>query len=199
MRDHPIHLAIFASGSGSNALRIIKYFSASLKFKIALIISNNKNAGVLAHAPEHQIPHFFWPKNQLSNSEKTLELLNNFQIDGIILAGFLAKIPEYLVNVYQDKILNIHPALLPAFGGIGMHGMYVHQAVSQAAVSVTGPTMHVVNEDYDAGRIIFQCRVPIAPKTSADEIAQQVLRYEHKFYPYIIERYFRHFCSKSDK
>lgn len=188
--SNPIQLAIFASGSGSNALRIIEYFSNRTDIRAALILTNNKTAGVRDHADRYGIPHIFWPAASLANSGKTIALLEKYQIQGVVLAGFLAKIPGYLLLRFPDRILNIHPALLPDYGGKGMHGIYIHQAVHAAGESVSGLTIHQVNAEYDSGKIIFQCRIPLAPGSSPTDIAQRILKYEHYCYPYIIDQYF---------
>lgn len=184
-------LAIFASGSGSNANKIIEYFKNHDFIEIALVLFNRKKAGVQQYAIKNQIPAIYCPDKALNQEVIFLASLKPYSIDGIVLAGFLSLIPAYLIQSYPDKILNIHPALLPKFGGEGMYGHHVHDAVSHSGVQVTGLTVHQVNTEYDQGRIIYQCRVPITPYSDPLLIAKSVLYYEHHSYPMIIDHYFR--------
>jgi len=181
------NIAIFASGSGSNAENIINYFSGSQKIKIALILSNNKKAYVLKRAETHQIKSHIFSKDVFYNSEDILSVLKNHQIDFIVLAGFLLLIPPYLLAHYPNKIINIHPALLPKYGGKGMYGHYVHQAVFDNFEKESGITIHYVNEEYDKGSIIFQKSIPLDPIDTPDIIAKKVLELEHEYYSKTIE------------
>jgi len=185
-----VHLAIFASGSGSNARKIIEFFKDHPHIEIALILYNKKNAGVKLHAETFSLPNYFWPNAKMANSKITKELLGKYHIDGIILAGYLALIPEYLIELYPDKILNIHPALLPAFGGKGMYGHFVHESVSQSGHSETGITIHLVNKEYDKGKILFQSIISIKPGEDPQIIANEVLKVEHANYSKVICQYF---------
>ena len=157
----PLRIAIFASGSGSNAENIVHYFSGSSEFQFPLIISNQPNAYIHKRAETLKIPSFTFTKEQFFDAKPVLELLTEYNIDAIVLAGFLLKIPTLLIQHFPDKIINIHPALLPKFGGKGMYGARVHQAVKEAGEPETGITIHYVNENYDDGNIIFQARCPI--------------------------------------
>jgi phosphoribosylglycinamide formyltransferase-1 len=185
-----IHLAIFASGNGSNAASIIKYFKGHSTIKISLILYNRKMAGVQHHAAANNIPSQYCPQLVINDQHECEKIWNEYKIDGIILAGYLSLIPPHIIHRFQGKILNIHPALLPSFGGHGMYGHHVHESVSLSGCSVTGLTIHLVNEEYDQGAIIYQCRVPIQPYTKPEEIAAQVLLYEHLSYPLIIDNFF---------
>jgi phosphoribosylglycinamide formyltransferase-1 len=185
------NLAIFASGGGSNTQKIMDYFEGHPELKIALVVSNKTEAGVLERAQKQGVPTKIIPKSTWLDAGFVLETLKTHQIEGIILAGFLLQIPTYLVQAYPHKIINIHPALLPKFGGKGMYGMYVHQAVKQAGASETGITIHEVNEVYDDGKIIFQASCNILPSDDPEAIAHKVQLLEHAHFPRVIESYFK--------
>nr|WP_317631211.1 phosphoribosylglycinamide formyltransferase [uncultured Flavobacterium sp.] len=176
------NILIFASGSGSNAEQIILHFNTLKTAKIDAILTNKVDAGVLERAKKHQIPSFIFEKEQL-NSGHVLDIVNRFNPDLIILAGFLLKFPENIIKQYPNKIINIHPALLPNYGGKGMYGMHVHNAVLTNKEEFTGITIHYVNENYDEGAIIKQEKVYIGDCTTAEEIANRVHALEHKFFP----------------
>ena len=184
----PLRIAIFASGSGSNAENIVHYFSGSSEFQFPLIISNQPNAYIHKRAETLEIPSFTFTKEQFFDAKPVLELLAEYNIDAIVLAGFLLKIPTLLIQHFPDKIINIHPALLPKFGGKGMYGARVHQAVKEAGEPETGITIHYVNENYDNGNIIFQARCPISATDTAEMIAAKVHLLEHEYYPQVIEK-----------
>lgn len=184
----PLRIAIFASGSGSNAENIVHYFSGSSEFQFPLIISNQPNAYIHKRAETLKIPSFTFTKEQFFDAKPVLELLTEYNIDAIVLAGFLLKIPTLLIQHFPDKIINIHPALLPKFGGKGMYGIKVHQAVKEAGEPETGITIHYVNENYDDGNILFQARCPISADDTAEMIAAKVHLLEYKYYPQIIEK-----------
>ena len=184
----PLRIAIFASGSGSNAENIVHYFSGSSEFQFPLIISNQTNAYIHKRAETLKIPSFTFTKEQFFDAKPVLELLTEYNIDAIVLAGFLLKIPTLLIQHFPDKIINIHPALLPKFGGKGMYGARVHQAVKEAGEPETGITIHYVNENYDNGNIIFQARCPISATDTAEMIAAKVHLLEHEYYPQVIEK-----------
>ncbi len=185
------HLALFASGGGSNARAIMEFFRGHLSIKISLILYNRKDAGVRQHAEYYGVPAHYWPNRAMADRPETEALLDEYRIDAVILAGYLALIPEYLVERFEDRILNIHPALLPSFGGQGMYGHYVHEAVSQSGHVETGITIHLVNREYDKGRILFQKAILIKPHEDPEIIARQVLQIEHENYARVIEDYFR--------
>ena len=180
------HIAIFASGTGSNAKAIIEYFQHHAEIKIALIISNNENALVLQIANDYQISSEVILNHDLDAN--CLEVLQSYDIDFIVLAGFLRKIPHSVTVAYHHKIINIHPALLPKFGGKGMYGHKVHEAVVQAREAVTGITIHYVSEHYDEGQIIFQAEENINELDTAKTVAKKVQQLEHTHYHKIIEK-----------
>lgn len=181
-------LAIFASGNGSNALKILEYFQKHESISVELILTNNKNAGVIQHAQDFNTPVEIISTKDLETSECMSSLLSKYRIDYIILAGFLKKIPPYLIHLYPDKILNIHPSLLPKYGGKGMYGHHVHWAVWQNHDPISGITIHFVDEHYDEGNIIFQKTCDITSCKNADEIARNVLDLEWEYYAPIIEK-----------
>ncbi len=179
-------IAIFASGSGTNTEAICRHFQDSLYIEVSLIVTNNPNAKVVDRAKELRIPCYVFQQEALGNGE-VLRKLQFMRIDFIVLAGFLKKIPADIVETYENKIVNIHPALLPEYGGKGMYGMKVHQAVYDNEEEETGITIHYVSQDYDEGDIIFQHAVELAPEDEPDDIAGMVQELEHKFYPGVIE------------
>lgn len=180
-------LAIFASGTGSNALKIIEHLSGRDDLRVSVIFCNNPSAGVLHHAHKHHIPSVVITKKLLSDAEYMLGQLRAHSVDRIVLAGFLLLIPGYLVHAYDGKIVNIHPALLPNYGGKGMYGMHVHEAVLAGGDPETGITIHLVNERYDEGKMLCQKRVAITRSDTADSIAQKVHELEHAWYPKVVE------------
>ena len=185
-------IAIFASGTGSNALKIIQHFSNSPIAKVALIVSNRENAGVKTHASANKIAFNYYKKEVWhANPQIIVNDLIAEQIDLIVLAGFLLLVPNKLIAEFPDRILNIHPALLPEFGGKGMYGRHVHEAVRAAEKHESGITIHLVNEKYDEGEIIFQAKTPISAADTASVIQQKVLKLEHQFYPEVIETYLK--------
>lgn len=182
----PTRIAILASGSGSNAEKIMEYFQHSDRAQIALVASNKAEAFVLERAKKFGVPTFVFSRKEMDAGLLTQQLLAE-NIDWVILAGFLLKIPDELTLTYSDRMVNIHPALLPKFGGKGMYGMHVHEAVKAAGETETGITIHLVNEHYDEGRIIFQASTPVSPVDSPEDIAQKVHALEHKHFPRVIE------------
>jgi len=182
----PIKIAIFASGSGSNAENIANYHSKSSVFEFPLIISNKADAFVHERAKKLQIPSFTFSREDFLSGDKIITLLKEHKIEYIVLAGFLLKIPNSLVEAYPSKIINIHPALLPKFGGKGMYGHHVHQAVVDAGETESGITIHYVNGNYDEGNIIFQAKCPVLRTDTADTIAEKVHALEYEHFPRII-------------
>ena len=182
------HLAVFASGGGSNARKIIEFFQDSKVIRVALIVSNKQNAGVLAIANEYDIPTQVIERHDFYETEAILDILNQHEIGFVVLAGFLWLVPVYLVRAFPQRILNIHPALLPKFGGKGMYGHHVHEAVKASGETETGMTVHFVNEHYDEGDFVFQARCPVAIEDSPEDIARNVLKLEHRFFPETIEK-----------
>jgi len=184
-------LAIFASGKGSNTKNIIRYFKNSKDIKITLIVSSHKEAGVLDIANEEKIPAYILDKKEYyGTGDQLLRVLAKHEVDGIILAGFLWLVPLYLIENYPQKIINLHPAILPKYGGKGMYGMHVHEAVWKNKEKVTGITIHEVNARYDEGKIIFQVNCRIDAKDTPHDIAHKVHQLEHRHFPKVIEDYF---------
>jgi phosphoribosylglycinamide formyltransferase-1 len=183
-------IAIFASGTGSNAKRIIEHFhySKQMVARVELVVSNKHDAGVLQIAKKANIPAVVISKAVLNNEPLITHLLENARIDFIALAGFLLLIPDFLIKKFHRKIVNIHPALLPQYGGKGMYGMYVHEAVWKNREKQTGITIHYANENYDEGDIIFQAKTDLEPTDTPETIAKKVQRLEHQYYPLIIEK-----------
>ena len=182
------HLAIFASGAGSNAQQIINYFRNSELAKIELIVCNKPGAGVVAVAEKENIPVQMVEKERFFRGDGYLPELQKAKTDLIILAGFLWKIPQILVDTYPRRIINIHPALLPKYGGKGMYGQYVHEAILNAGEMESGITIHYVDEHYDNGDIIFQTACPVLDGDSAEDLAQRIHQLEHLHYPMVIEQ-----------
>ena len=180
-------IVIFASGSGSNAENIIRYFLNCETAKVIAVFSNNKAAKVLEKATSYQVPAYVFDKEEL-NSNVVLEKLQHLQPDLIVLAGFLLKFPVPIIKTFSNRIINIHPALLPKFGGKGMYGIHVHKAVLENKETETGITIHYVNENYDEGKYIFQKSIPIVNCTTPEVIALKVLELEHEYFPKVIEQ-----------
>jgi formyltetrahydrofolate-dependent phosphoribosylglycinamide formyltransferase len=181
-----LNIAIFASGAGSNAQQIINYFSAKNTIKIALIVCTKPQAGVLQIADNECIPSLLIEKDRFFNGDNYLAELQKHNINFIVLAGFLWKIPEKLINAYQKKIINIHPALLPKYGGKGMFGHHVHQAVISNKEQQSGITIHYVDELYDHGAVIFQATCRLDENETADTLAHKIHLLEHQHYPKVI-------------
>ena len=181
------NIAIFASGSGSNARKILEYFEDREDVAVSIIITNRKNAGVLEHAREFDVPTLKIDKSYFFNNDCILKVLAKEQTDLIVLAGFLWLVPEYLVKSYPDKILNIHPALLPKYGGKGMYGHHVHEAVKANGDSESGMTIHYVNEKFDEGGHVFQAKCKLDETDTANDIAAKVLQLEHEHYARVVD------------
>jgi phosphoribosylglycinamide formyltransferase 1 len=182
-------LAIFASGSGTNAEAIFKHFQSHPSIKVGLLLTNNPNAVVLGKAQKFNIASIVFTKSQFNESNEIVEQLKLHQITHIILAGFLLLIPKNLIARYPSKIINIHPALLPKFGGKGMYGLKVHEAVKGAGEHKTGITIHEVDEKYDEGKMIFQAACDVVSTDTPQQIAEKVQELEHENYPTVIERW----------
>jgi len=183
------HIAIFASGNGSNAEAIIQYFQKDENIKVALVVCNNPNAGVTEIARIYNIPLQIISNETLQHPELILEQLEKFNINWIVLAGFLRKIPDAIIHQYHNHIINIHPALLPKFGGKGMYGDKVHEAVIQNNETETGITIHLVNEHYDEGQIIFQQKVAIDKNDTVETVRDKVRKSEHEHFPRVIQQF----------
>ena len=180
-------IAIFASGAGSNAQKIIEYFEKNASIKIALIVCNKPDAGVLKIAQQYHIDTLIIERNSFFKEAIYVEELKRRGITFIVLAGFLWKIPSSLIQAFPNEIVNIHPALLPKYGGKGMYGNFVHEAVILARETESGITIHYVDEQYDHGNIIFQATCPVIEEDSADSVAAKIHLLEHQHYPIIIE------------
>lgn len=180
-------LALLASGAGTNCRRIIEYFRHHGFIRVSLIVCNNPHAGVLDIAAKENIPVLMLDKSTFFHGHAYIHELREKSIDFLVLAGFLWKIPDALVEAYRGRIINIHPALLPKYGGKGMYGQRVHEAVIAAGETQTGITIHYVDEQYDHGRVIFQATCPVVPGDTAESLAKRVHELEYKHYPVVIE------------
>jgi phosphoribosylglycinamide formyltransferase-1 len=184
-----INAAIFASGEGTNAENLFTHFAGDSRIRIKLVITNRDTAGVIARAEKHRKTVQIISKEALTNyTDQIIEFLQVEKIDLIILAGFLLKIPEAFVKAFPQRIINIHPALLPKFGGKGMYGHHVHQAVIAAQEKESGITIHFVDEEYDHGATILQESCELSPDETAESLAQKIHELEMKFYPKAIEK-----------
>lgn len=181
-------IVIFASGSGTNAENIIKYFAATKIGSVEAVLTNNPNAKVIERAKKYEVPVEIFSKGDL-NESKVLQIINKIQPDLIVLAGFLLKFPENIIAAYPDKIINIHPALLPKYGGKGMYGMHIHKAIVENKENETGITIHFVNENYDEGNIIFQKIITLSGIETPEEVAEKIHELEQEYFPQVIERF----------
>lgn len=179
-------ITVFASGSGTNAENIIKYFNHTKSANIVTVLCNKKDAKVFDRCKKLNVNCIYFTKNDFVNTDNILNLLKR-ESDFIVLAGFLLKIPEKIVHAFPNKIVNIHPALLPKYGGKGMYGMHVHEAVKANNEPETGITIHYVNEHYDEGAIIFQAKTKVEIEDSPEDIATKVHRLEYEHFPRVIE------------
>ncbi|EAY27282.1 phosphoribosylglycinamide formyltransferase [Microscilla marina] len=181
------NIAIFASGTGSNAQKIIEHFEDSSLAKVSLVVSNKPQAKVLDKAQSFGVPTQVINRQSFYQSNEVVDLLKQHQIDLIVLAGFLWLVPQNLIEVFPQRVINIHPALLPKHGGKGMYGMKVHQAVVANKETKTGITIHYVNEHYDEGKAIFQKSCPVAPEDTPEVVAKKVQLLEHEHFPKVVE------------
>jgi phosphoribosylglycinamide formyltransferase-1 len=182
------NIAIFASGSGTNAENIIKYFSTNNYVRVRLVLSNKREAYVLKRAESLGVDTVFFDRSGLYEEEKVINLLSHYAIDFVVLAGFLWLIPDNILEIYKGRIINIHPALLPKYGGKGMYGDKVHKTVIANNEKESGITIHYVNKFYDAGDIIFQTRCNVLPDDTYDSLAERIHSLEYKYYPMVIEK-----------
>lgn len=181
-------IAIFVSGSGTNCENIIQHFAGSDLAEIALVWSNRADAFALKRAEKYGIPTIVMGKKDFEDTDKVLPVLEEYGIDFIVLAGFLLMIPDFLVQAYHRRMVNLHPALLPKFGGKGMYGHHVHEAVKAAGEQETGMTVHWVSEVCDGGEIIAQYKTPLTPEDTPDDIANKEHELEMKYFPKVIEQ-----------
>lgn len=189
MSSTPFKLAVFASGSGTNAEEIFKYFKDHPQITVALLLSNRPDAYALQRAKNHAVQTFVFDRQQFKEGTLITDTLKKSGITHLVLAGFLWLIPDYLISTYPDRIVNIHPALLPKYGGKGMYGDRVHEAVKTSGDLETGITIHLVNDRYDEGKILFQARCAVSGNQTPEEIAACVHKLEHEHYPRVIERW----------
>ena len=180
------NLAIFASGSGTNAENIVNHFKGNSDVGVKLILSNKKDAGALDRAKKLGIPSHVFSRPDFYENNNVLEVLKAHSVDWVVLAGFLWLIPDNLIKAFPDKIINIHPALLPKFGGKGMYGDRVHQAVIQAGEKDSGITIHLVNEKYDEGKILFQASCDIEKDETPQSLAAKIHQLEYAYFPQVI-------------
>ena len=180
-------IAIFASGSGSNAQKIMEHFKRSSDAEVVLILTNNPNAYVLQRADNFEVPSHIFTRNEFYNTDDVIKLLKNLQVDLIVLAGFLWLVPPALLRAFPNKIINLHPALLPKYGGKGMYGDHVHQAVLDAGEDESGITIHFANENFDEGEILHQSKFKIEPGDTLDMLKFKIQQLEHHNFPRVIE------------
>ncbi|WP_426668758.1 phosphoribosylglycinamide formyltransferase [Mucilaginibacter sp. McL0603] len=184
-------IAIFASGSGSNAQKIMEHFKRSSEAEVVLILTNNPQAYVLQRADNFEVPSHIFTRNEFYNSDDVIKLLKNLQVDLIVLAGFLWLVPPSLLKAFPNKIINLHPALLPKYGGKGMYGDHVHRAVLDAKEEESGITIHFVDEKFDEGEILHQSRFKIEPDDNLEMIKFKGQQLEHQHFPRVIESLLR--------
>lgn len=180
-------VAIFASGSGSNAENIINYFENDTENVVKIVFCNKPNAYVLERAKRLNVPTFVFGREDFYHSDMVLNELKRLDIDMIVLAGFLWKVPDAIIEAYRERVVNIHPALLPSYGGKGMYGMKVHESVIAAGEKESGITIHYVNDHYDEGATIFQARCEITPEDTPDTLAEKVHALEYEHFPRVIK------------
>lgn len=184
-----VNVSIWASGSGTNAENLILKFKNHPFIKIKMIVTNNPNAGVIQRAEKLKKTVHIIPKNILyEKTDRVLELLQQEEIDLIVLAGFLLKVPEKIIEYFPQQIVNIHPALLPKYGGKGFYGEKVHKAVIENKEKESGITIHYVNEEYDAGQIIVQVKCPVNENDTAETLASKIHQLEYEYYPVAVEQ-----------
>ena len=183
-----INLAMFVSGGGTNCENLIKYFAGSERVNCALVVSNKADAYALVRAERLGVPTAVAPKAQLHDEQYMMNLLRQYNIDFIVLAGFLPLVPDYLIAAFPRRIVNLHPALLPKFGGKGMWGHHVHEAVKAAGEKETGMTVHYVSPVCDGGEIIAQYRCALSPEDSVDDIAEKEHQLEMQYFPLVVDK-----------
>ncbi|MDD4823098.1 MAG: phosphoribosylglycinamide formyltransferase [Bacteroidales bacterium] len=181
------NIAILASGSGTNAENISRYFADSKDIRVAVVLSNNTKAGVHERVGRLGIPSFVFSREEFAEGTVILNKLTEYNVELVVLAGFMNMISEVLLNAYPNKMINIHPSLLPKYGGKSMYGMHVHEAVVAAGEKETGITIHYLNDQYDKGDVIFQTSCPVYPSDTPEEVAERVHGLEYIYYPQVIE------------
>lgn len=183
-----INMAIFVSGSGTNCENLIKYFATSERYRCALVVSNKPEAYALTRAKNLGVPTAVAPKPDLNSEEVMLPLLHQYDIQFIVLAGFLPLVPDFLIEAYPRRIINVHPALLPKYGGKGMWGRHVHEAVKEAGETETGMTVHYVTPVCDSGEMIAQYKVALSPTDTVDDIIEKEHQLEMQYFPSVVEQ-----------
>lgn len=189
-------IAIFASGNGTNAQRIMEYFKENDAVDVSLVLSNNSNAGVLDRAKRMDVPAFTFDKATWQEGTELAKVLEAHQINFVVLAGFLWLIPHWLIRKYPQKMVNIHPALLPKYGGKGMYGSHIHRAVLNAGEKESGITIHYVDEAYDTGTTIFQTSFEITDNETLESLETKIHALEHEYFPKVIENLLRESAKK---
>ena len=182
------NIAIFASGSGTNAENIMHFFRTNPFGQVKLVLTNRADAFVIKRAQNNGIEAVVFDRKQLYETNEVLTILKEREIGFIVLAGFLWLVPSFILEAYENKIVNIHPALLPKYGGKGMYGQYVHEAVIRAGDQVSGITIHRVNQHYDEGDILFQATCPVDPEDTPERLAEKVHQLEYEHFPKVIEQ-----------
>lgn len=187
------NIAVFASGNGSNAENLVRYFrDSNCGVRVALIVCNRPGAGVLQRARDLSVPSALLTRDEINNPDVLMPLLRRYAVDTVVLAGFLLMVPGFLIDCFASRIVNLHPSLLPKFGGKGMYGRHVHQAVVDAGETETGITVHHVSRQYDEGRIIFQASVSVSPDDTPDDVERKIHALEREYFaPVIRETLFR--------
>lgn len=186
--QQPTRLAIFVSGNGTNCENLIKHFEGNSRIRISLVLSNRADAYALMRAYRHGVPAVVMGKKDFNDPATLLPVLRGHGIGFIVLAGFLLMVPEWLVREFDRRMINLHPALLPKFGGRGMYGRHVHEAVKAAGERETGMTVHWVSAECDGGEIIAQYRTPLSPADSVDDIAAKEHELEMRYFPAVVEK-----------
>ncbi len=182
-------IAILASGSGSNAAKFISYFRNHPSISVVLVVSNNASAFVLQRAANAGVPQAVLPRKAWEEKREVLALFDSHQVNAIVLAGYMRLLPPWMTDRYSGRIFNIHPALLPDFGGKGMYGMHVHRAVIESGARRSGITVHLVNERYDEGPVLFQKQVDVLPGDTPETLSERIRQLEHEHYPRVVEEY----------
>ena len=183
------NIAVFASGNGSNAENMVRYFRDSdCRVRVALIVCNKPGAGVLQRAHDLSVPSALLTRDEINNPDVLMPLLRRHKIDTVVLAGFLLMVPGFLIDSFAPRIVNLHPSLLPKFGGKGMYGRHVHQAVVDAGETETGITIHHVSRQYDEGRIIFQASVAVSPDDTPDDVERKIHALEREYFAPVVDK-----------
>lgn len=183
------NIAIFASGYGTNAEQIIHYFSKDENHSVKLVLSNKVDAYVLERAKNLSVPVMVFDRNTFYKTRQVLDVMREAAIDVMVLAGFLWMVPDYLLAAFPQRIINIHPALLPDFGGKGMYGLRVHEAVIREGSKKSGISIHLIDEEFDRGKILFQAECPVFPDDTPEDLANRIHQLEHRYYPETIKNY----------